>query len=130
MPENRRAHRTTVTHPRTIAVRRPGYSPHAGAAEDVVPLSPVELLAVTALMRAQLRLSIRYLAATACVLIGVPLLLVHVAWLSTTTVFGVPLSWVLVGVGFFPLFIVIGAHYTRSVERLEERFVVLSSGNQ
>lgn len=113
--------RVLVTHPRTVATR---VRASAYPVPDADPV-PIGELALRSLMRAQLRLSLRYLAGVALLLAGVPLLLVHVSFLSSHRVFGVPLSWVVVGCGMFPLLVVLAYGYDRRVQRIEDDFVVV-----
>ena len=120
MTEGQRSGRVTVTHPRTVAVTRgprPGIRVEASA-----PISPRQL---RLLMRAQLRLSLTYVSLVGALLVVVPILLAHVDWLSTKRIAGVPLAWLIVGGLFFPVFVIVGRFYVRSVERLERRFVEL-----
>lgn len=120
MNAGQRPGRVTVTHPRTVATSR---GPRVGARVEASALLSDRQLRL--LMRAQLRLSVRYVSGVGLLLVLVPLLLANVSWFAEATFGGVPLSWLIVGALFFPVFVVVGRSYVRSVERLERRFVEL-----
>lgn len=115
-----RSGRTVVTHPRTVATR---------VARDPMVLPDIEApsglseLALHTLMRAQLRMGLRYLAMIVGSLIAVPLLLANTTVFAKRFVFGVPVTWVLVGAGFFPLLLGVAISYSRSIARLESAYL-------
>jgi hypothetical protein len=115
---NERPTRVTVTHPRTVA-------PRLGSGErpliDLDEESPVNDVALRSLMRAQLRLSLTHIAALAILLIAVPLVLANVDWFADHRISGVPLVWIVLGVGLFPALILIARSYVKRVEALENR---------
>jgi hypothetical protein len=108
--------RTVVTHPRTVATR-------VGHEKNVVPNLDDEgglsELRLRSLMGAQLRLGIRHLAVVIGVLTALPLVLANTDVLSDNVMFGVPLAWLLVGAGLFPLLLGVALSYNRSITRLE-----------
>ena len=114
--------RVTVTSPRTAATRRPpGRSAlHALDEQDVVG----ELL-VRSLVRAQLLLALRLLAALAVLLGGLPLLFALVPATRDAAVLGVRLPWLVLGVLVYPALVVGGALYLRLAERHERDFTEL-----
>jgi hypothetical protein len=115
-----RSGRTVVTHPRTVATR---------VARGSLPLPDIESpsglseLALHTLMRAQLRMGLRYLGVIVACLIIVPLVLANTSVLAEKSVFNVPLTWLVVGGGFFPLLLGIALSYTRSIARLEAAYL-------
>jgi hypothetical protein len=112
--------RTTVTHPRTVATR---------VARDPLALPNIEQpsglseLALHTLMRAQLRMGLRYLSVIVFALVAVPLFLVNTSLLDDKSFVGVPVTWIVIGAGFFPLLLGVSVSYTRSISRLEAAYL-------
>jgi uncharacterized membrane protein (DUF485 family) len=108
-------------------------APQLGSGErppiDLDEESPVNDVALRSLMRAQLRLSLTHIAALAVVLIAVPLLLANIDWFATTRTVGVPVVWLILGVGMFPALILVARSYVRRVEALEVRTHSLLRGS-
>jgi hypothetical protein len=77
------------------------------------------------LLREQLRLALRVLAALFATVGSLPLLF-HV-WpdLAAVRVLGVPLSWLLLGLLVYPWFLILGWRYVRQVEDNEHDFTDL-----
>jgi len=77
---------------------------------------------VRSLIRSQLRLGIvfavGFAAATALFVMAIAV----VPELDSTFVLGVPLSWLLLGVGVYPLAITVGGLYVRAASRNEARY--------
>ncbi|MFE5670685.1 hypothetical protein ACFQ58_03650 [Agromyces sp. NPDC056523] len=117
--------RVRVTAPRTAAVaasaRRSTARRRTGAAGPG-PTSDVQAVYVRSLIRSQLRLAlvcaVAFVAATATFAIGVALL----PGLDEASVVGVPVSWLLLGVGVYPLAITVAALYVRAATRNEARY--------
>jgi uncharacterized membrane protein (DUF485 family) len=86
------------------------------------PTSDIAGVYVRSLIRSQLRLgvvvAVGFAAATALFVFAIAL----VPQLDTTFVFGVPLSWLLLGLGIYPLAITVAALYVRSAARNEARY--------
>jgi len=84
--------------------------------------TPVGEIFLGALMRRQLSLSLR-VAATLVVALGVQPL---VAWLwpayGDLRVFSIPLPWLVLGVGSYPLMIAMGLYYVRHAETVDDEF--------
>jgi hypothetical protein len=80
-------------------------------------------LALHTLMRAQLRMGLRYLFVIVFALVAVPLLLVNTSVLDDRTFFGVPITWIVIGAGFFPLLLGVAISYTRAITRLEAAYL-------
>ncbi|MBM7506174.1 DUF485 domain-containing protein [Agromyces aurantiacus] len=121
--------RVRVTAPRTEAAaasarrstaRRRSSAPGAG------PTSDVQAVYVRSLIRSQLRLAIvcavAFVGATAVFAIGVAAL----PALDETFVAGVPVSWLLLGLGVYPLAITVAALYVRAAARNEARYRALA----
>lgn len=78
---------------------------------------------VTNLVRAQLRTSLWLAALTVVVLFGLPVLFWSVPGLALVTVWGVPLTWLVLGVAPFPFILLVGYLSTRGAERHEREFL-------
>ena len=110
--------RVLVTHPRTRAAER-----HERSVLDAEAPGPANELAVAAIVRAQLALAVRFFLTLVGVLVTVPLVVVKVSWVRSLSFAGVPASWIVLGAGFFPVFVILGHRYVAATERLEDRFV-------
>jgi len=77
------------------------------------------------LLREQLRLALGVLAVLALTLGLLPLAFHLVPELSDIRVFGVPLGWLLLGVGVYPVLVLLGWVYVRRAERNEHDFAEL-----
>ncbi len=86
------------------------------------PTSDIAGVYVRSLIRSQLRLgvvfAVGFAVATALFVLAVAL----VPEFDGTFVLGVPLSWLLLGVGVYPLAITVGALYVRAASRNEARY--------
>ena len=74
------------------------------------------------LVRLQLRLAIGICLIFAVLLGGLPLLFMLEPGLSTTTLLGVPVPWLLLGVVVYPVLVVTAWFYVRQAERNERDF--------
>lgn len=113
-----------------VTAPRPGAGTTAASARPVpgrrlgapAPTSDIAGVYVRSLIRSQLRLAIvvaiGFAAATALFVLAIAL----VPELDSTFVFGVPLSWLLLGVGVYPLAITVGGLYVRAATRNEARY--------
>lgn len=112
--------RVRVTAPRTAgpaASARPSIARgHVDATSDV------DAMYVRSLIRSQLRLALvcagGFVAATVVFVVGIALL----PALDETFVAGVPVSWLLLGLGVYPLAITVAALYVRAAQRNEARY--------
>ena len=86
------------------------------------PTSDIAGVYVRSLIRSQLRLAVvfalGFVVATTCFVLAVAL----APDLDETFVAGVPLSWLLLGVGVYPLAITIGGLFVRAANRNEARY--------
>jgi hypothetical protein len=103
--------RVTVTHPMTASVRGPH---HGSQPVDARRDDAIGEVALRSMMRAQLRLALRWFTAL-ILLLGTVFVLVAF----------VPVAWWLMGVSCFPMLGWIASRYVRAVERLERRFANL-----
>jgi putative solute:sodium symporter small subunit len=94
----------------------------AGELRELEEGTPVGEIFLGALMRRQLALSLR-VAVTLIVALGAQPL---VAWFwpayGGLHVFGIPLPWLVLGVGSYPLMIALGLFYVRSAETIDDEF--------
>ena len=119
-PQPANTARVRVTAPRhgsPAASARP--MPHHGTE---APTSDIAGVYVRSLIRSQLRLgvvfAVGFVVATALFVIAIAL----VPELDTTFVAGVPMSWLLLGAGVYPLAITVGGLYVRAASRNEARY--------
>ncbi|UOQ87786.1 DUF485 domain-containing protein [Agromyces endophyticus] len=88
--------------------------------------SDVQGLYVRSLIRSQLRLAVvvavGFMVATALFVVAIAL----VPDLDRAFVFGVPVSWLLLGFGLYPLVITVGVLYVRAAARNEARYRALA----
>ena len=93
--------------------------PHHGAE---APTSDIAGVYVRSLIRSQLRLGIvfavGFVVATALFVLGIA----FVPQFDETFVVGVPLSWLLLGVGVYPLALTVAGLYVRAAARNEARY--------
>ena len=111
--------RVRVTAPRTgsaAASARP--TAHGRGA----PTSDIAGVYVRSLIRSQLQLGIVFAAGFVVATALFVLAIAVVPQLDATFVLGVPLSWLLLGVGVYPLAITVGALYVRAASRNEARY--------
>ncbi|HKF16564.1 MAG TPA: hypothetical protein VKF14_05140 [Candidatus Dormibacteraeota bacterium] len=84
--------------------------------------TPVGAIFLVSLMRRQLSLSLR-VAATLGLVLGVQPL---VAWVwpryGEIQLIGIPLPWLVLGVGSYPVLIALGLYYVRKAETIDDEF--------
>ncbi len=116
----RPAQRVRVTAPRAGSPAASARPIAARSADQ--PTSDIAGVYVRSLIRSQLRLgvvfAVGFAGATALFVLAIAL----VPALDETFVAGVPLSWLLLGVGVYPLAITVGALYVRAAARNESRY--------
>lgn len=77
---------------------------------------------MSSLLRAQLRLASRVVAAVAVLVGGLPVLFLLFPDVMQTTVLAMPLAWVLLGFAVYPVLLLLGWLYVRAAERNERDF--------
>lgn len=119
MPEPRRV---VVTGPRARGVRVPPYSPVTRDIDEQTELGAVYL---RSMMRVQLRHALVTCGIVAIVVGLLPLVFALAPALSAIKALGVPLPWLVLGLGVQPLWIGAAARYVRRTERAERDFIDL-----
>lgn len=112
------AGRTRVTARRAHAVVSAEFS----VSRELDEQSGVGRLLVDSLIRAQLRLSLVVGAGFLILLGAVPAALALFPELSSIALWGIPLPWLLLGVGLYPLICLCAWLYTRAAKRDEDAF--------
>ncbi|HZV48373.1 MAG TPA: hypothetical protein VFD49_01215 [Candidatus Dormibacteraeota bacterium] len=101
---------------------RPQPPPLTADLRELEEQTQVGEIFLSALLRRQLSLSLR-VAVTLLVMLGLQPL---VAWLvpayASTDVLSIPLPWLVLGVGSYPVLIALGAYYVRHAERVDDEF--------
>jgi hypothetical protein len=82
-------------------------------------------LLVRSLIRAQLGLSLMCLTFALTVTASFPVIAAMVPAVTRVTVAGVPLTLIVLGFAFYPVFLVVGWFYNRHARQLEARFTSL-----
>ena len=118
MTEHQRPRRETVTRPTPKAAR----GGPVGAGRDIDEQTTLGETYMTSLLRTQLRLGLSVLA-----LVIIPLAMLPAVWalapgIAGLTVGPVPLPWLVLGVGVYPLLVLAGWRYVRQAERNEAEF--------
>jgi hypothetical protein len=101
---------------------RPRPTDRAGDIDEQTELGEVY---VGSLLRAQLGLALRVLAALALTVGSVPLVFHLWPTLVGFELLGLPVSWLLLGVLVYPWLIALGWYFVRRAERNEHDFVLL-----
>ncbi|MBV9012016.1 MAG: hypothetical protein JO272_08190 [Pseudonocardiales bacterium] len=70
----------------------------------------------------QLMLSLRKMLLTVVVLVSIPLVFLWVPSLGSTTILGLRVPWLLLGLAVYPFFIAVAWSYNRSADRNEQDF--------
>ena len=91
-------------------------------AREIDAQSAVGEVYMRSLVRSQLRLALGLVAVLVLTVGALPLLFVLVPWLQHGRVLGVPLAWLLLGVGCYPVIIGLAVVYVRRAERNERAF--------
>lgn len=116
------ARRVVVTGPRSRGVRVPLYSPVTRDIDEQTELGAVYL---RSMMRVQLRHALVTCGIVALVVGLLPLVFALAPALSRVKALGVPLPWLVLGLGVQPLWIGAAARYVRRTERAERDFIDL-----
>jgi hypothetical protein len=105
-----------VTGPRTARPRR------TSIASEIDAQSPVGEVYMRSLMRSQLRLALGVVLLLALGVGSLPLLFELSPGLRAAHLLGVPVPWLLLGVGVYPVLIALAWFYVRRAERNEDVF--------
>ena len=114
--------RVRVTGPRMGARRR---GPVRPVTTDIDEQTRLGELYMTALVRAQWRLSVSVLASAAVMIGGLPLLFLLAPATVTLHVGPIPLPWLILGVLVYPAVWLAGRYYVRQSEQIEREFTEL-----
>lgn len=110
---------------RRVAVRNPrgrAAGRHERTLADLAEQTEVGEVLLRSLTRAQLVLALRIFAVFGSLLVGLPALFASHPDLGRFLVFGIPLPWIILGGGIYPLLVVMGLLYVRQAERHEREF--------
>jgi hypothetical protein len=80
---------------------------------------------LSALLRAQLRLSLAILLGMGVIVLGLPALFLLVPVARDTHIGPIPLPWLVIGVLIYPAIVVAARIYVRQSERIEREFTDL-----
>ena len=89
---------------------------------EMAEQSDVGELFVRSLIRSQLRLAVVVASGFLVILVGIPILFSIFPAINTWTIATVPIPWLLLGLGIYPLVIGCAVLYVRSAGRIEQRF--------
>jgi hypothetical protein len=104
------------------ARRRP---PTRSGTRDIAEQTGVGEVYTRSLLRTQLRLGLSAVAVMGLCIGSLPALFAVEPQLATLRVLSVPLPWLLVGVGVYPLLVAIAWWHVRASERAERDFATL-----
>jgi hypothetical protein len=97
---------------------------------DLDAESPLGEVYLDSLLAAQLRLAGRVLLLLALAVGSLPLVFFLAPRLAEVAPLGVPLSWLLLGAGVYPLLVLLGWRFVSRAERNERDFVDLTRGSR
>ncbi|SDH93417.1 hypothetical protein SAMN04488693_104110 [Arthrobacter subterraneus] len=113
-----RPERVRVTAPQSAAGPGTTYP----VAREMAEQSDVGELFVRSLLRSQLRLAVVVASGFLVILVGIPVLFSVFPVIHSWTVASVPVPWLLLGLGIYPVVIGCAVLYVRSAGRIEQRF--------
>jgi len=111
--------RVRVTSPWT---ERPRLSNRRTATSEIDAQSEVGEIYLRTLLRAQLRLGLSILVALGLTIGVLPVLFWLAPGLTSTYVLGMPVSWVVLAFGCYPVLVLLAWRYVRRAERNEQAF--------
>jgi putative solute:sodium symporter small subunit len=111
--------RVRVTSPWT---ERPRLSNRRTATSEIDAQSEVGEIYLRTLLRAQLRLGLSILVTLALTIGVLPVLFWLAPGLTSTYVLGMPVSWVVLAFGCYPVLVLLAWRYVRRAERNEQAF--------
>jgi putative solute:sodium symporter small subunit len=113
--------------PERVRVTSPHTEHHSGrarrtAASEIDAQSELGEIYLAALLRAQLRLAVGTLVVLAISIGALPVLFQLFPGLTAHHVLGMPVSWVLLAFGCYPVLVVLAWRYVRAAEHNERAF--------
>jgi hypothetical protein len=111
-----------VTGPRTGRPRR------TSVASEIDAQSPVGEIYMRSLMRSQLKLALGVVLMLAVSIGSLPLLFELLPSVRQAHLLGVPLAWLLLGLGVYPVLLALAWFYVRRAERNEAAFQDMVGG--
>lgn len=117
-----RPDRVRVTGPRTGRPRR------TSVASEIDAQSPVGEIYMRSLMRSQLKLALGVVLMLAVSIGSLPLLFELLPSVRQAHLLGVPLAWLLLGLGVYPVLLALAWFYVRRAERNEAAFQDMVGG--
>lgn len=111
--------RVRVTSPRTAQARS---RPRRTAQAEIDAQSDIGEIYMRSLLRAQLRLAAGVLLTLALTVGALPLAFRLAPRFFAHRLLGIPLSWLILAVGVYPLLVLLAWRYVRSAERNERAF--------
>jgi hypothetical protein len=117
--------RVTVTHPLT-RVGGEGTTPKVDVRAARGGDSAAEAVALRSIMRAQFQLTVKWFGSLVGLLFGIATVLAIAPSLGKVQLVGVPVTWMLLGFGLFPVLTLMARRFVRSAEYLERRFLSLT----
>jgi hypothetical protein len=114
--------RVRITHPRTEAARR---APVRPPSHEIGEQTDVGEVYMGSLISSQRRLAVLICGLVAGLLAGIALLGALASQLDAVRVVGIPLPWLVLGVGVYPVLIAIAVYTVRQAERNERDFTEL-----
>jgi uncharacterized membrane protein (UPF0136 family) len=114
--------RVRITHPRTEAARR---VPNRPVSREIDEQTQVGEVYMSSLIRSQRRLGVIVCGLVAALLGGIALLGAFAPRLSDRRAFGLPVPWLVLAIGVYPLLIGLAVYAVRKAERNERHFIEL-----
>ena len=108
----------------------PRRRPHVQRPVDLEAGSALSEVYLDSLLAAQLRLAGRILLLLGLAVGSLPLVFFVLPGLAEAQLVGIPLSWLVLGLGVYPLLILLGWRYVVRAERNERDFVDLTRGTR
>jgi hypothetical protein len=112
--------RVRITHPRTEAARRAPMRPALREIEEQTALGEVYM---SSLIRSQRRLGVIVCGLVAVLLGGIAVFGAFATKLDRMHVLGLPVPWLVLAVGVYPVLIAIAMYTVRQAERNERGFI-------
>ena len=114
--------RVRITSPRREARRR---AEHRPAKQELAEQTGLGEVYLSALLRAQLRLSLAILLGVGAVVLGLPAMFLLLPATRHLEVGPIPLPWLAVGVMIYPVVVIAAKIYVHQTERIEREFTDL-----